>query len=102
MITGHPLERIINGPAHHTLHHLYFTCNYGQYFTFADRAGGSYRHPDGSLDPLLDVKARDGLSAEDQAKAKLEQEKQGDDLAEEWEQKILGSNTTTQTKSKTE
>jgi hypothetical protein len=30
MITGHPLESIINGPAHHTLHHLYFTVNYGQ------------------------------------------------------------------------
>jgi len=24
---------IINGPAHHTLHHLYFNVNYGQYFT---------------------------------------------------------------------
>lgn len=30
MITGHPLEHVINGPAHHTLHHLYFTVNYGQ------------------------------------------------------------------------
>jgi lathosterol oxidase len=30
MITGHPLENVINGPAHHTLHHLYFTVNYGQ------------------------------------------------------------------------
>ena len=30
MITGHWLENIINGPAHHTLHHLYFTVNYGQ------------------------------------------------------------------------
>lgn len=30
MITGHALEKIINGPAHHTLHHLYFTVNYGQ------------------------------------------------------------------------
>lgn len=30
MITGHPLEKAINGPAHHTLHHLYFTVNYGQ------------------------------------------------------------------------
>ena len=30
MITGHPLETVINGPAHHTLHHLYFTVNYGQ------------------------------------------------------------------------
>jgi hypothetical protein len=30
MITGHPLENVINGPAHHTLHHLYFNVNYGQ------------------------------------------------------------------------
>jgi lathosterol oxidase len=57
MITGHALEKIINGPAHHTLHHLYFTVNYGQYFTWADRTGGSYRQPDSSLDPLLEVQA---------------------------------------------
>ncbi|KAF9223437.1 hypothetical protein BS17DRAFT_781852 [Gyrodon lividus] len=56
MITGHPLEHVINGPAHHTLHHLYFTVNYGQYFTWADRVGGSYRQPESSLDPLLEVK----------------------------------------------
>ncbi|TCD66428.1 c-5 sterol desaturase [Steccherinum ochraceum] len=56
MVTGHPLERIINGPAHHTLHHMYFTVNYGQYFTFADRMGDSYRQPAQELDPLLDVK----------------------------------------------
>lgn len=30
MITGHIFEKAINGPAHHTLHHLYFTVNYGQ------------------------------------------------------------------------
>lgn len=30
MITGHIFEKVINGPAHHTLHHLYFTVNYGQ------------------------------------------------------------------------
>lgn len=30
MITGHALEKVINGPAHHTLHHIYFTVNYGQ------------------------------------------------------------------------
>ncbi|KAJ8517089.1 hypothetical protein ONZ45_g5679 [Pleurotus djamor] len=59
MITGHPLEKIINGPAHHTLHHIYFTVNYGQYFTWADRWGGSYRQPESSLDPLLEVQARD-------------------------------------------
>ena len=73
MITGHFLEKFINGPAHHTLHHLYFTVNYGQvslvfppfcdsdsmpqYFTWADRVGGSYRHPDSTLDPLMDVKS---------------------------------------------
>jgi len=57
MITGHFLEKFINGPAHHTLHHLYFTVNYGQYFTWADRAGGSYRHPESGLDPLMEVKS---------------------------------------------
>ena len=30
MITGSWWEKWINSPAHHTLHHLYFTCNYGQ------------------------------------------------------------------------
>ncbi|KZT01554.1 uncharacterized protein LAESUDRAFT_663717 [Laetiporus sulphureus 93-53] len=59
MITGHPLETIINGPAHHTLHHLYFTVNYGQYFTWADRMGHSYRQPLSELDPLLEVHAAD-------------------------------------------
>jgi len=57
MITGHPLETIINGPAHHTLHHLYFTVNYGQYFTWADRMGNSYRQPVSELDPLKEVQA---------------------------------------------
>ncbi|KAF9533831.1 hypothetical protein CPB83DRAFT_844591 [Crepidotus variabilis] len=59
MVTGHVLEKFINGPAHHTLHHLYFTVNYGQYFTWADRWGGSYRQPEASLDPLLEVQALD-------------------------------------------
>ncbi|KAG2110889.1 C5-sterol desaturase [Suillus discolor] len=56
MVTGHALEKVINGPAHHTLHHLYFTVNYGQYFTWADRVGGSYRQPESSLDPMLEIK----------------------------------------------
>ncbi|KAK7032801.1 fatty acid hydroxylase [Favolaschia claudopus] len=60
LITGHPLENIINGPAHHTLHHIYFTVNYGQYFTWADRMGNSYRHPEPKLDPLLEVKKANG------------------------------------------
>ncbi|CAD6564452.1 MAG: hypothetical protein TREMPRED_004991 [Tremellales sp. Tagirdzhanova-0007] len=52
MISGHMLERYINSPAHHTLHHLYFTCNYGQYFTWADSCFDSYRPPEPELDPL--------------------------------------------------
>ncbi|EFP85270.1 uncharacterized protein PGTG_11439 [Puccinia graminis f. sp. tritici CRL 75-36-700-3] len=30
LIVGHRLEDYINGPTHHTLHHLYFNCNFGQ------------------------------------------------------------------------
>ncbi|KAI5120109.1 hypothetical protein M0805_002193 [Coniferiporia weirii] len=67
MITGHPLEKIINGPAHHTLHHIYFTVNYGQYFTWADRAGNSYRHPASELDPLLEVKMSESKASEKKA-----------------------------------
>ncbi|SCZ95321.1 BZ3500_MvSof-1268-A1-R1_Chr11-2g03432 [Microbotryum saponariae] len=52
MLCGHPLEHYINGPAHHTLHHIYFTCNYGQYFTWADKVGGSFRVPAKGDDPL--------------------------------------------------
>ncbi|KAI2998554.1 hypothetical protein CBS147482_7467 [Aspergillus niger] len=34
---------VINGPECHTLHHLYFNYNYGQFTTFWDRVGGTYR-----------------------------------------------------------
>ncbi|KAF8340484.1 C5-sterol desaturase [Cantharellus anzutake] len=54
---GGRVEKYINTPAHHTLHHLYFTCNYGQYFTWADRLGGSYRPPQPDLDPLKEALA---------------------------------------------
>lgn len=70
MIVGHPLEKIINGPAHHTLHHMYFVYNYGQYFTWADRVGGSYRHPKNEDDPLNTI-----LQQED-AKLKYIKEKE--------------------------
>ena len=36
---------IINGAAHHSIHHLEFRYNYGQYFTLWDRIGGSYKAP---------------------------------------------------------
>jgi len=59
LTTTSPWLALINGPAHHTLHHLYFTCNYGQYFTWADKYGGSFREPDKSLDPLAEVLSRE-------------------------------------------
>ncbi|KAJ5239256.1 hypothetical protein N7468_003875 [Penicillium chermesinum] len=37
---------IINGAACHTMHHLYFNYNYGQYITIWDRLGGTYRTPE--------------------------------------------------------
>ncbi|AOW04390.1 hypothetical protein B0I72DRAFT_141348 [Yarrowia lipolytica] len=37
---------VINGTACHTVHHLYFNYNYGQFFTLWDRVGGSYRQPE--------------------------------------------------------
>ncbi|THU93324.1 hypothetical protein K435DRAFT_194784 [Dendrothele bispora CBS 962.96] len=77
MITGHPLENVINGPAHHTLHHIYFTVNYGQYFTWADRAGKSYRHPDSSLDPLLEVKMQERAEREEREAREEKEKKQG-------------------------
>lgn len=67
MLCDHPLEHYINGPAHHTLHHLYFTCNYGQYFTWADKAFSSFRVPAKGDDPLVAV-----LAGLDQKKRKQE------------------------------
>jgi lathosterol oxidase len=40
---------VINGSACHTMHHLYFNYNYGQYTTLWDRIGGSYRKPNDEL-----------------------------------------------------
>ncbi|QIW98434.1 hypothetical protein AMS68_003952 [Peltaster fructicola] len=40
---------VINGAACHTMHHLYFNYNYGQFTTLWDRIGGSYRQPNEEL-----------------------------------------------------
>jgi lathosterol oxidase len=40
---------VINGAACHTMHHLYFNYNYGQFTTLWDRMGGSYRKPNDEL-----------------------------------------------------
>ncbi|ODV84082.1 hypothetical protein CANARDRAFT_9075 [[Candida] arabinofermentans NRRL YB-2248] len=42
-------DPVINGAACHTIHHLYFNYNYGQFTTLWDRLGGSYRQPDKEL-----------------------------------------------------
>lgn len=42
-------DPFVNGTACHTIHHLYFNYNYGQFTTLWDRIGGSYRRPDDSL-----------------------------------------------------
>ncbi|GAB0490638.1 hypothetical protein MMPV_001875 [Pyropia vietnamensis] len=36
----------VNGARHHTVHHLTFKANYGQYFTFWDWVCGTWRDPD--------------------------------------------------------
>ncbi|KAH8424410.1 sterol desaturase family protein [Aspergillus melleus] len=38
-------SKVVNGAACHTMHHLYFNYNYGQYTTFWDRFTGTYREP---------------------------------------------------------
>lgn len=48
-------DPVVNGAACHTIHHLYFNYNYGQFTTLWDRLGGSYRKPD---DELFDKEKR--------------------------------------------
>ncbi|KAJ2598523.1 c-5 sterol desaturase [Coemansia sp. RSA 1722] len=36
---------VVNGAAHHTVHHLYFNYNYGQFTTMFDRLFNTYRKP---------------------------------------------------------
>lgn len=36
---------VINGAAHHAIHHLEFNYNYGQYFCFWDRVFNTHRFP---------------------------------------------------------
>ncbi|KAH3668023.1 hypothetical protein OGAPHI_001777 [Ogataea philodendri] len=42
-------DPVVNGAACHTVHHMYFNYNYGQFTTLWDRLGGSYRQPDKEL-----------------------------------------------------
>lgn len=49
-------DPVVNGTACHTVHHLYFNYNYGQFTTLWDRLGGSYRRPDNSFFVKTDKK----------------------------------------------
>jgi len=59
-------EWLVNGAAHHTDHHMYYNYNHGQYFTFWDRIGGTFRNPspfegNGPLDQLRDLEKKGKL-----------------------------------------
>lgn len=60
----------LNGAACHTMHHLFFSCNYGQYTTLWDRLGGSYRKPNDEL-----FRRADKLSEKEWKKQVIEMEK---------------------------
>jgi lathosterol oxidase len=60
---------LVNGAANHTIHHILFNYNYGQYFTIWDRIGGSYRKPtneqyDRQLKNSREVRMRESASVE--------------------------------------
>lgn len=56
-----PGSIIINGASCHTMHHLYFNYNYGQFTTAWDRLGGTYRKPKG--DAFMEGQERDEKAA---------------------------------------
>ncbi|EGW35057.1 uncharacterized protein SPAPADRAFT_48108 [Spathaspora passalidarum NRRL Y-27907] len=74
-------DPVVNGTACHTVHHLYFNYNYGQFTTLWDRIGGSYRRPDDSLF-VKDSKA------EDDKKLWKEQTVQMEEIRNELEGKV--------------
>ncbi|KXG50033.1 Fatty acid hydroxylase [Penicillium griseofulvum] len=53
-----PTSEIINGASCHTMHHLYFNYNYGQFTTAWDRLAGTYRKPKG--DSFMEGQSTDG------------------------------------------
>ena len=66
------LKPYINGSAHHMDHHLYYSYNYGQFFTLWDRIGSSFRTPssfigEGPVDYIEEIQRRKqkGISIDD-------------------------------------
>lgn len=70
---------VINGAACHSLHHLYFRVNYGQYTTLWDRLGGSYRKPNDELFNRETKMGKEEWERQSKEMEKLVREVEGDD-----------------------
>lgn len=70
---------VINGAACHTMHHLYFNYNYGQFTTIWDRLGGSYRKPNDELFSRESKMSKAEWERQTKEMEKLVQEVEGDD-----------------------
>lgn len=70
---------IINGAACHTMHHLYFNYNYGQFTTLWDRLGGSYRQPNDELFSRASKMSKTEWERQTKEMEKLQKEIEGDD-----------------------
>ncbi|KAF3935570.1 hypothetical protein ABW19_dt0203187 [Dactylella cylindrospora] len=75
---------IINGAACHTMHHLYFNYNYGQFTTFWDRLGGSYRAPNIELFYKETKMGKAELDRQVKEMEKMVKEVEGDDTFREY------------------
>lgn len=61
-------DPVVNGTACHTVHHLYFNYNYGQFTTLWDRLGRSYRRPEDTLFAKTVTKAEEKKEWDDQTR----------------------------------
>jgi len=75
---------VINGAACHTMHHLYFNYNYGQFTTLWDRLGGSYRKPNMELFYRETKMATQEWQKQIKEMEKVVQEVEGDDSFREY------------------
>lgn len=72
-------SKIINGAACHTMHHLYFNYNYGQFTTLWDRLGGSYRKPNEELFRREEKLSKQEMERQSKGAEKYIEEVEGED-----------------------
>lgn len=70
---------VINGAACHTLHHLYFRVNYGQFTTLWDRLCSSYRRPGDELFQASTKMSQSSWNKQTQEMEQLVREVEGED-----------------------